>query len=478
MPRLSLRFRILLLTLCVETVTLIAFGAVSYHRSRRQLLDALDDVLRDETETLASFVESEIGSDLSKVDAVARARSRFAGLRRRDLYQVTLPDGRSLVKSSRLGDGSLAVPYEQAKDLEIGKSFLFDIEWRSDRYRARLLRAVSGDGTAEKSSPAGGQEFFVMVAKPRQEMNNRLNDILLYVASIGAVVLCFSSIAFWILVRWGLSPVTRLSAEVEAVAPRNLEYRVDGTRLPRDLRTLGVSINGFIERLEKAFAHEKQFVADAAHELCTPIALLKSNIQSALLGPPDSAGDRRSLEELLNDVERLEHLSNSLLALSEAEAGQAGLENREEIELQPYLRSLAGQFEQAAHQREVSLQVANTGDDVVRADRTALDRVFGNLIDNAIKHNQPGANVTLAVHQDEAGCEVWVSDDGPGLPAEDASRLFERFFRVDTSRSRERGGAGLGLAIVKSLCESQGAEVFYRAREPQGSVFVVRFPRA
>jgi len=480
MFRRSLRARILILTLSVEVVTLIAFGAVAYHRSRKQLLDSLDDQIRDEIDIVVNLMGPRVSGDPGS--SGHQAISRFIGLQRHDLYQIMLSGGEVISKSTPLGTDILQVPQDIRTHLQSGKDEGFDLRWRGNAYRARLYLADDGAGpppeakAAGKSAPTGHQRYFVLLAKERKDLDGRLERLLRYIAAIGATVLLISTIAFWILVRWGLHPVTQLSREVESVAPQNLEYRVDSENLPRDLRALGISINGFIERLEKAFGHEKQFVADAAHELCTPIALLKSNIQSALLGSPDAVADRRSLEELLGDVERLEHLTNSLLALSEAESGEGAPAHREDIRLQAYLASLAAQFEHAARLQNVSLELESREDAVVRADRTTLDRVFANLLDNAIKHNRPGGKARLSIRRSGEGCEVWVADDGPGVPPEDAPHLFERFFRVDKSRSRERGGAGLGLAIAKSLCESQGAEIFYRPGERAGSIFVVRFP--
>jgi signal transduction histidine kinase len=483
MRRWSLRFRILFLTLCVEVVTLLAFTAVAYYRSRSELLDALDDDLRKECATLARLVDAGMNGDPSGADGMTQVTARIVRLSRHDLYQITFSDGQVIAKSPRLGDDLLDLPHGIGDSLEPGKSRGFDFAWDGDVYRGRLMRAGSDDKSATTDTLVSNgtnvqkpREFFVLLAQPSEVLDNRLNDLLIYITAIGATALLVSAIALWIVARWGISPVTRLSSEVESVAPPHLSYRVNADRLPRDLRALGVSINGFIERLEKAFAHEKQFVADASHELGTPIALLKSNIQSALLGPPEPAADRRSLQELLNDVERLEHLSNSLLALSEAEAAGGDLASREKIALRPYLESLVVQFGHSADQRGVSLEVEGRENAVVRANRTVLDRILANLIENAIKYNRPGGKARLSVHREAMSVEIWVADDGPGVPAADVPNLFERFFRVDKSRSRERGGAGLGLAIAKSLCESQGAEISYRPGKKCGSIFIVRFP--
>ncbi|MCX8037971.1 MAG: HAMP domain-containing histidine kinase [Candidatus Sumerlaeia bacterium] len=469
MSRWSLRLRILVLTLAVETATLVFFGAVAYNRSRKQLLDSLDDQIRDEIETIVQLAGAEAREGGAESPAV-KGLLRLFSTERSILFQIRALDGRVLVQSPRLNGEGLVIPQELLSALLPGESDFLDLQWRDNVYRTRVAREAV-------QLPSGKQEFFAVVAKSRRDVNGRLERLLKYNSLIGATTLVVSAIALWIVAGIGLAPVRRLSGEVESVAPRHLDYRVNCDQLPSDLRTLGVSINGFIERLAQAFAHEKQFVADAAHELCTPIALLKSNIQSALLSPPDPVADRKSLEELLSDVERLEHLTNSLLALSEAEAAGGARAEREMVELPAYLESLVAQYEPVARQAGVTLVLEPMPPVSLQADRTMLDRVLGNLIDNAIKHNRAGGKAVVSVHVLERAVEICVADTGPGVPPEDAPKLFERFFRVDKSRSRQRGGAGLGLAIAKSLCDAQGAEICYRPGETCGSVFVVRMPR-
>jgi two-component system sensor histidine kinase VicK len=150
----------------------------------------------------------------------------------------------------------------------------------------------------------------------------------------------------------------------------------------------------------------------------------------------------------------------------------------EEIVLAPLLDSLARQFEQDAGRRGISVLIEDSDAAVVKADSNAIERILVNLIDNAIKHGRSGGTVRLSVRRCGEHCEIRVADDGPGIPEEDIPRLFERFFRVDKSRSRAVGGAGLGLAIARSLCESQGGNIRYEQREGGGSVFIVRLPSA
>jgi len=484
MSRHSLRFRILLLTLGVEVVTLVTFGAIAYHRSRAQLLDTLDNLLRNETETLASLLETDSNGRFALPPERMSALHHFTEFPRHDLYQVTFDDWRIIAKSPRLGDDRLAVPPQIADRLKPGKGRCYSFEWDGKSYRGRLLKVKKkvADGTAAPGANRGRpprvkeRTIFILYAEPTEDFKERLADVLEYMFYIGAAILLLSAVALWLLARLGLLPLIRLSREVATIGPDNLEYRIATEQLPKDLRSLADAINGFIKRLEKAFSRERQFAADVAHELCTPVALLKSNIQAALLAPRDPVADRKSLEELLADTERLERLTDSLLTLAEAESGVAEKTNREEIEVRSYLGSILARFEQAASQRGITLHIKESEGCKIWAESTALERILANIIDNAIKHNREGGNVWLSVGRDGNDCEIAIEDDGPGIPEDEVPHLFERFYRVDKSRSRRRGGAGLGLAIVKSLCTTQGASIRYEARDGGGSRFIVRFP--
>ncbi|KPL06165.1 hypothetical protein AMJ85_10505 [candidate division BRC1 bacterium SM23_51] len=474
MSRLSLRLRILILTLVVESLTLATLSAFICHRAQTQFLDSFDETLENESKVLASVLAPSAGGEGKQTDQLARIREHYAGFHRRELYQVVSSDGRVVVKSPKLGDQVLEVPPEILDGLRPGKGRAFDL-WRGgDHYRAWVSRVAAPAANAARSD---ARELFVVCAAMRETLNDRLGDLRKYALIIGAAFLLMSIVALWFLTRWGVRPVGQLSQAVGSVTADNLQYRVDLERLPSDLRTLGTSINGFIARLERAFAREREFAANAAHELSTPVSLLKVNVQSALLHEPDAAKDRRSLEELLTDIERLERLADALLTLSEAEsAPMGGADDREEIAVRPFLESMTAHFDQDACRHGVSLDLTGSNDVIVRADVAVLERILTNLIDNAIKHSRRGGTVWLSARRTNEGCEIRIADKGPGIPEKDAPLLFERFFRVDKSRSRDRGGAGLGLAITKALCESQGANIRYEPREGGGSVFVVQVP--
>ena len=229
-----------------------------------------------------------------------------------------------------------------------------------------------------------------------------------------------------------------------------------------------------VRRLERV---RKDFVANVSHELRTPISVIKANAETLLEGAlDDPAAARRFVEGLYRHADRLGRLVSDLLDISRLEsnrrelAGEATLvaEVAEDV-----VESLRG----AAAAKGVSIASAMSDELEVHADPKALEQVFFNLVDNAIKYSPSGSMVELTATPQEDAVRVEVRDDGPGIAPKHRERIFERFYRVDPGRSREMGGTGLGLSIAKHLVETMGGELGVEPRRPRGSVFWFRLPR-
>jgi len=229
-----------------------------------------------------------------------------------------------------------------------------------------------------------------------------------------------------------------------------------------EVQRLAVTLNDMLDRIEAGRRRQRAFVADAAHELRSPLTSLRTQIEIAQhLGEPAEAAD------LLPDVQRLSRLVDDLLVLARADEGDPGLRRTERVELAALARELAGRYERVA--------VVPSGPHETLGDPVALDRVLGNLVDNAVRHTRTG--VTVRVARDGPDVLVTVTDDGPGIPAADRERVFDRFTRLDDARDRDGGGTGLGLAIVHDLVRLHGGTVRLADADP-GLRAEVRLPAA
>jgi two-component system phosphate regulon sensor histidine kinase PhoR len=225
----------------------------------------------------------------------------------------------------------------------------------------------------------------------------------------------------------------------------------------------------------------RDFVANVSHELRTPVAVIRANAETLMAGAkndPVIAG--KLIDGLHRNAERLARILADLLDLSRLDAGQYRLELGA-VPVAPVIEQALSAVEPQAAQRKVTVQVAIPDGLAVRADPKALDHILVNLIDNGVKYGRPDGNVWVearADDDDDDDVRIEVRDDGPGIADKHRTRVFERFYRADPSRSREAGGTGLGLSIVKHLVESMGGDVGVEPNVPNGSIFWLRLPRA
>jgi signal transduction histidine kinase len=224
-------------------------------------------------------------------------------------------------------------------------------------------------------------------------------------------------------------------------------------------------------------AAQQRFVADAAHELGTPLAVLRGEIDLALRRERSAGDYRAALTSCREEMERLSRLSENLLALASADAGQP-LIHRAECDAADIARTVHQRFARMAEEKGVAFSIAAPAALPLRGDAVAIGQILGNLITNALRHTPAGESVTLAAGAAPGTVVYQVTDTGEGIPPAHLPRLFDRFHRVDKSRSREAGGAGLGLAIVKTLVEAHGGGISVESTLGKGSTFTVTLPAA
>ncbi|WP_330229595.1 HAMP domain-containing histidine kinase [Nocardia sp. NBC_00508] len=292
------------------------------------------------------------------------------------------------------------------------------------------------------------------VADARQAMLIGLSPLLVVVAAVT-----------WLVTRRALRPVEAIRAQLAEIMDGDLSRRVPEPASRDEIARLATTTNATLAALEESSERQRQFIADAAHELRSPIASLRTQLEVAQAHP-----DLLELDGLIDDTIRLEHLAADLLLLARLDAGEQPRSDR--VDLTTLVR------EELAHRVGDRIAVDITIPDepiVVTGSRTQLARVLGNLVDNAQRH--AASFVRVAVEPDSDGRVLLsVIDDGPGVPPADRDRIFQRFIRLDDARTRDEGGAGLGLAIVRDVIERHGGTIHVTDGVPGGSHFVVTLP--
>ncbi len=276
--------------------------------------------------------------------------------------------------------------------------------------------------------------------------------------------------------RHGIRPVEEIAATARRITSTNLRERIGSEGYPLELASLAGTFNEMLERLEESFERISRFTADIAHDLRTPVNNIRGEAEVALARSRTVDEYRDVLESSLEETVRLSELIGDLLFLARAESPLTEL-HRKNVNIGELLTTVRDYYEASATDAGISL-VLNDGVEPLNAelDRSLMLRAVSNLISNAIAHTPPGGTVTLVVTSEDTAIRIEVSDTGAGIPAEALPRVFDRFFRVDPSRSKASGGTGLGLAIVQSILTLHGGSAEIASQLGCGTRVTLRMP--
>jgi heavy metal sensor kinase len=334
---------------------------------------------------------------------------------------------------------------------------------------ALLVAAVPATGS-------DGTLYRVEVGTSAAPAEDTLAQVLVMLAVGLPVAVGVAVAGGFVLVRRALEPVERMAVKAEEITQHSLSERLPVVQSGDELERLAVSLNHMIARLEDAIRGSKQFVADASHELRTPLTVMRGELESLAQDGRLAGETREAVGSVLEEVERLAEIVESLFSLSRLDAGEADAWQR--FDLAELAATTAEQMGLLAIDKDIRLVCDSPRGINVRGERARLKQVIVNLLDNAIKYTPRGGHIALKVRREGAWAVLEVTDDGVGIPQESLPHVFKRFFRVDSSRARDPGGAGLGLSIVKSICAAHGAEVEVTSTVGKGSTFRVRHPLA
>ena len=305
-----------------------------------------------------------------------------------------------------------------------------------------------------------------------------LQDVILrQVQSISLLMAGVTAIIGILGARWitqkALSPVNRLRQMVKNIQVDTLSQRVPLDGPPDQVKDLAEAFNHALERLEKAFEMQGRFVADASHEMRTPLATMRTNLEVLQLDPKATLSDYKEMSvTLTRTLDRLERLLNDLLLLARGELEV----HKVPVNLEALLTEVVQNLMSFAKENHVIVNMKVQEGAVVLADERLLGIAFGNLIDNGIRYNRSGGSVEITVFGVDNGLTVQIQDTGEGIPSEELPKIFDRFYRVEKSRTRYRGGAGLGLAICEHIIKLHGGHIKASSTVGEGSNFIIWLP--
>jgi len=336
-------------------------------------------------------------------------------------------------------------------------------------------RIMRGNGYID-AAMKGPHEATILVRRPLENDMAKLHQFGFQIAGMAVGTLWVGIIGGWWISGRMVQPIQMISETAAQISAANLDRRIDTSRLDQELVQLASVLNSTFERLETSFDRLTQFTADASHELRTPLAVIQSQMELALSQPRSIESYQQTLETCLRSSERMRSLVDGLLLLARTNSDHAEL-RREIIDLRNIAEDAVAQLQDKAVSAGIDLECAAPESAVgVNADIRFLMQVPVNLIDNAIQHTPPGGKIFVEVRIEGTEALLTIRDNGCGISAEHRPHLFERFYRVDTGRSRRHGGSGLGLSICKSLVASHGGSISYESIVGEGATFTVRLP--
>ena len=341
-------------------------------------------------------------------------------------------------------------------------------------YMDRIADALRGGGTVIITDE-GTASFDPQFAEPGEELTivvdgvqGRFRTTNWYIT---AAVTVLSGILAYFVSGHALKPLHSFASQVERVQMNNLaDMRIDEDALP-EFKQLSQSFNQMLERLNDAFAAQRQFTGNAAHELRTPLALLQAQLELFSAEHPDMQPETAEFLSLLREqTERLTRLTKTLLEMSNLRQ----VARNERIRLAPMIEEIFTALAPLSDKCGVTLTAE--GDGIMTGSDALIYRLIFNLTENAVKYNRPGGSVRVSVAQEPEKLLIRVSDNGCGIPEEYQQSIFQPFFRVDKSRSREYGGAGLGLSLVWEIADIHGGSVRVEESSKNGTVIAAEFP--
>jgi len=304
----------------------------------------------------------------------------------------------------------------------------------------------------------------------RKSLSNFKSNMLITLP----ILILLGSLGGWFLARKSLSPIGYIASRAQNITSENLSERLIPRGTGDEMDDLIQTINGMIARLDASFKRMAEFIADASHELKTPLCALEGEAEVLLSKRRTPEEYQEGLVHFLEQFVRMNRMINDLILLSKFDSCQAELKIVP-LRLDLLLRDIANLFKILAEQKNIDLMIETLPEVIMIGDKSRLQQLFTNLIDNAIKYT-PKGSIQVTLERDNGNVIVKIKDTGIGIPKEEQENIFKRFYRADKSRSRETGGVGLGLSIVQWIAQAHHGRIEVESESGRGSTFKVSLP--
>ena len=460
----SIKAKIIIFYMAVLLLTLSVLGALLYFSLSKIVYDSIDSNLLSKATALATLVGMDIG-DKTQFKFSDDITWEYNSPNARSFFQIRRLDGKTIEKSASLGNKDL--PFS-ALDRQTSFEFI-----TLGRRPARLINfhVPGGNGILNMSKNKKDSLVIQCAEDIRFQVNLIKRYRIALFLSILSIVIVSASGGLLIAHR-ALTPIKNISATIDKISESNLSERMSVEEIPQELRILASSFNRTFDRLEMAFVRQKQFAADASHELRTPLSVILSQSEIILRKDRTAGEYRDSLATIKEAAIMMSEIVRKLLAIAKLSADNVGL-RFERVSLSEIISESVKLLSPLAEHRGVSIDISPVKPLAVLGDRSLLSELVNNLIGNAIKYNVPHGKIYIDLIKEPELIVLKIRDTGIGIPEGDLAKVFDRFYRVDKSRSRESGGSGLGLSICNEIVKLHNGRIEIKSKVDEGSTVSV-----
>lgn len=462
--RLPARWRLTLWYAALLATTMALFSGALYFALREQLYRGLDEQLLNQAAlSLAAVRVDADGGELF-------VESSVAGIPGGEYFLRLLDDQQRIIFETGGNPGGVPVDQTVIDAVLAGRSE-YSTALDEDGETLRLVSVPVRVPQPDAGSAIAG---VLQLGLDRNEIDEPLAGFLTALALAGPVVLLVAAGGGYLLAGRVLAPVATITKLAARIGAGDLSARLQLDLPDDELGRLARTFDAMLARIDDAFERQRRFTGDAAHELRTPLSLMRSQVDLALARPRSATAYRDALQAFDGDLERMTALVGTLLTLARSDVGQL-VPERAPFDLADTIHLVREQYAAVAADAGVTLVEETVATPIV-ADEDLLVQLLVNLIDNALAHTPAGGTITLGCRPWDGQALLWVTDTGHGIAPEHLNRVFDRFYRIDAGRTRQHGGAGLGLAICKAIAEAHRGGISLASTPEAGTQVEVVLP--
>lgn len=475
----SMRARLTLWYTCVLALVLVTFAIATYTYLVRAAEQRTDESLTDTANAFVANFKSELNDNEQPDEIVAAETAREFRYKDRELlvYDATYHIiAASEPSATATGKNKSSTPSQSS--LSALDSSLLDSALRDGRAFASLPNNAEGIRAIAVAVRSGERVYITVVAHSLHDQDEALEQARNAIFVAIPLALLLASIGGYLLARRSLAPVVEMGERAARIGASNLNERLPVAKERNELGRLAHIFNDLLARLDRSFEEQRRFMADASHELRTPVAIVRGEAEVALSQTERSTEEyRESLAIVEDEGRRLTRIVEDLFTLARADAGQYPLALTN-FYLDDSLGECVRSIRSLAIKHEVELSYAQPGKEIpFYGDEGLLRRMILNLLDNALKHTAAGGHIRVGITQRDGTCAIRISDTGAGIPTAAQPHIFERFYRADKARARADGdngsGAGLGLSIAMWVAEMHDGRILLEHSDSSGSTFII-----